>query len=193
MEHTLKTLITKHAGTPHIELEFRLGKIGRGQFDTNVGKDTFEKALRRLVKYSGWEKKVTTRSTIYYAKNGRRAVSDDDTDEVVRVIKKRIHVSDFKLDDQPFDVRLGISTEVPYELDDSDEFDELKTRTRYSFIRKNLSIDISEVKGNPDDPDSEDDTSFHIELEIIKPSDIGSDDELSNLIHKIYDVLAILK
>lgn len=186
-------LIRKYSNTPHIEIEFRVGKINRGGFDTNVGKSVFEKALRRLSRFDKWESTSKTQTTIYYSKNGRRAISDDETDDVVRVLKNRVIVQDYPLDNQPFDIRLGISTEVPYEPDDDDEFDKLKKRTRYSFVRKNLSIDVSEIQADPDDLDNEDNVTYQIELEIIKPHEIGSDVELHNLIHKIYDVMTILR
>ena len=184
-------VIRKHANTPNVELEFRIGKMNRGRFDTNVGPDTYKKALRRLMKYNAWEKTSVSQDTIYYSRNGRRAVSNDDTDNVIRVIKLKIDKVDQELDNQPFDIRLGIATETPYEPDDDDDFDEMKKRMRHSFVRNNLCIDVSMIKGNPDDPDCEDDTSYQIELEIIDPKKVGTDEECYKLMHKIFDVLKI--
>jgi len=184
-------VVRQHASTPNVELEFRVGKINRGSFDTNVGPDTYKKALARLMKYKAWEKTAVSQDTIYYSQNGRRAVSNDVTDDITRVVKQKITKVDQALENQPFDIRLGVATETPYDLDDEDDFDEMKKRTRHSFIRKNLSIDVSMIKGNPDDPDCEDDTSYQIELEIIDPKKIGTDEECYKLMYKIFDVLKI--
>jgi hypothetical protein len=85
-------------------------------------------------------------------------------------------------------VRLGISTEVPYEQDD-EEMASVKEKRRWSFVRKNLSIDLSQIKGDPDDPDSDEDTTWHVELEIIDPRDIGDANKLFAILYKIFDIL----
>ena len=40
---------------PSIEVEMRLGKFNGSMFDTNVGKDVFERILNGLEQYHGWE------------------------------------------------------------------------------------------------------------------------------------------
>lgn len=182
-------VIRKYEKTPNVELEFRVGKMNRGRFDTNVGKETYSKVLMALNQYAGWESKMETEDTVYYGQNGRRAVCNAKTDEVKRVIKKKIEVVDHALENQPFDVRLGVATETPYEPDEDEEvFDETKTRTRHSFVRKNLVIDVSRVKGNPEDMDTDEDTVYQIELEILK---VGTDQEMFNMMYKILDVLKV--
>jgi len=112
-------------------------------------------------------------------------------DDVKRVIKKRVEVQDFQMD--PFDVRLGVSTEVPYEeTADEEVFDETRQRIRHSFVRKNLSIDVSMVKGSPDDMDSEDVISYQIELEIIDPAAVKNENELHNILYKVFDIMNIV-
>lgn len=183
-------VVRRHCATPHVELEFRIGKLNRGRFDTNVGKATYEKALRALRKYQGWESTKSTEDTIYYGLNGRRAVCNSETGDVKRVIKTRVEVVDQDLPDMPFDVRLGVSTEVPYEPDEEDEvFEETKTRARHSFTRKNLVIDVSAIQGNPEDPDCDDDMTYQIELEIIDPTQVTDDNILYNIMHKVLDVM----
>jgi hypothetical protein len=98
-------------------------------------------------------------------------------------------VDDFALEGHPFDIRLGISTEEPFEYDGDETSNEQKTKERWSFVRKNLSIDMTIVKGDPDDKDSEEDTIYQIEMEIIKPSEIQNKIELYNLLHKVFDLL----
>lgn len=184
-----RPLITKHAHHPHTEIEFRFGrKAGKG-FDTNVGKDTFDKVLKALHKYGGWEEAHKTVSTMYYFEGSKRLTINEETDEQVGHIKKRVLVDDFSLEDSPFDVRLGISTEEPFEYDGDETSTEQKTKERWSFVRKNLSIDLSIVKGTPDDPDSDEDTTYQIEMEIVKPSELDDDKDLYNIIHKVFDLL----
>ena len=189
---TFAPVIRSHSTTPHVELEFRFGKMNRGRFDTNVGKESYERTLKNLAKYKGWEQTAKSEDTIYYGLNGRRAVCNPETGDVKRVVKNRVQVVDHAQDDQPFDVRLGISTEVPYEPAEEEEvFEETKSRVRHSFIRKNLVIDVSAIQGSPDDPDCDEDMSYQIELEIIDPSNIGDDSTLYNLMHKVFDVMKI--
>ena len=40
----------------HIEVELRLGKYNGSFFDTNMGKETFERVLTGLKKFPKWEK-----------------------------------------------------------------------------------------------------------------------------------------
>jgi hypothetical protein len=183
--------VSKYLNQPNHEIELRLGRVTRNTFDTNVGLDAYQKALSGLKQYQGWEQTKESRDTLYYGQDGKRATMNADTGDVTRMIKKRIEVQDFPL--QPFDVRLGISTEIPYEeMADEEVFDETKLRYRHSFIRKNLSIDVSMIKGSPDDLDAEEDLSYQIELEIIDPSAIKDDNELYNLLYKVFDVMKII-
>jgi hypothetical protein len=85
-------------------------------------------------------------------------------------------------------VRLGVSTETPFEYDGETAVEQ-KAKERWSFVRKNLSIDISKVQGNPDDPDCDDDTSYQIEMEIIDLSKLDSRDTVFNLLHKVFDLM----
>ncbi len=66
-----------------------------------------------------------------------------------------------------------------------------KTKRRISFIRKNLSIDMTVVEGDVEDLDMEDPNSYQVELEIIDPSLVKDDNELFNILHKVKDVFNI--
>lgn len=182
-------LINDHKSKSDIEIEFRFGRKAQGGFDTNVGKATFENVLKALNKYNGWEGTRRTNSTVYYFDGGKRLTVDEDTDEQVGHIKKRVAVDDVSLDDHPLDVRLGISSENSFEYDGEETSTKQKTKERWSFIRKNLSIDMSLIKGDPDDKDCDEDTVYQIELEIVRPADVASQQELFNILHKIFDVL----
>jgi hypothetical protein len=184
--------VSNYLQSPNHEIEFRLGKIASGKFDTNVGLETYSRVLRRLERYEGWESKKISNDTIYYGKNGRRATCNEDTDEIVRIVKKSVNKLDYTIPNSPFDVRVGIATEIPYEPEEDEEvFEEIRTRVRHSFVRKNLVIDVSMVRFTPDDLDAESDTTYQIELEIIDPSLVKKETTLFNIIHKINDVLKI--
>jgi hypothetical protein len=182
-------IINSHKNSKNIEIEMRFGRKSGSGFDTNVGKAAFEKVMRALTKYGGWEKKTHSKSTVYYFPESKRLTIDDDTEEQVGVVKRRVKVDDFHITGAPFDVRLGVATETPFEYDGEETSTEQKTKERWSFVRKNLSIDMTIVKGDPDDKDADDDTNFQIELEIVKPSAVGSRDELFALLYKIFCVM----
>jgi len=182
-------LIQKHATNSNTEIEIRFGRRSGKGFDTNVGPAVFSKVMNSLEKYDGWESTKHTSATVYYFEGSKRLTVDEETDEQVGHIKKRVLVDDFSLDSVPFDVRLGVSTEEPFEYDGEETSTRQTTKERWSFVRKNLSIDMTIVKGTPDDKDSDEDTTHQIELEIIDPKKISDKDELFKLLHKVFDLL----
>ena len=182
-------LIRKHSNNPNTEIEFRFGRPSGKGFDTNVGSAVFDKVMRALRKYDGWESTKHTNATVYYFEGNKRLTVDEETDEQVGHIKKRVLVDDFNMDSSPFNVRLGVSTEEPFEYDGDETSTKQTTKERWSFVRKNLSIDMTIVKGTPDDKDSDEDTTHQIEMEIIDPSQISDENNLFNLLHKIFDLM----
>jgi hypothetical protein len=184
-----ESVIDSHKTKDNIEIEIRFGRRSGTKFDTNVGEGTFKKVLAALTKYEGWETKHHMNATVYYFEGGKRLSVDEETDEQVGQVKTRVKVDDVELASQPLDVRLGVSTEVPWEYDGEETSTEQKTKERWSFVRKNLSIDMSVIKGTPDDKDSDEDTTYQIEMEIIKPSEIQNKIELYNMLYKVFDVL----
>lgn len=181
-------LIRRHANKDNVEIEIRLGRKTPNKFDTNVGRSTFEKLLGALDRYTGWESKTHKTYSVYYGTGNKRITVDEETDETTAIVKSRLVTSDFALDGCPFDVRLSVASEVAYEQDD-EEMACVKEKKRWSFVRKNLSIDLSQIKGDPEDPDSDEDTTWHVELEIINPKTIGDRDALFALLYKIFNLL----
>jgi hypothetical protein len=182
-------IIEAHKSNPNTEIEIRFGRQSGKSFDTNVGPQTFAKVKRALEKYQGWETTKHSNATVYYFDGSKRLTVDEDTDEQVGQIKKRVKVEDFAVANAPFDVRIGVSTEEPFEYDGDETSNEQKTKERWSFVRKNLSIDLTIVKGTPDDKDAEEDTAYQIEMEIVDPSALVSGVETYNLVHKVFDLL----
>ncbi len=185
-----ESLIRKHESTPSVEVEIRFGKMNRGSFDTNVSKETYEKVLRRLKRYDGWESVEETDTSNFYYDGGRRATYDNIKDVMTAcVMKKRVIVDDVSLDNELFDIRLGISTETPCEHDGEEEYTKIRNRKRVSFLRKDLRIDVTAVSGDPDDPDSENEMEYQVELELLRIPE--SRNELYNMVYKVFDVLKI--
>jgi len=185
-------LIETHKASENTEIEIRFGRRSGTKFDTNVGKPTFQKVLQALTRYEGWESTDHSEVTVYYFDGGKRLSVNEQTEEQKGEIKTRVTVDDFQLPNEPLDVRLGISTEVPFEYDGEETSTEQKTKERWSFVRKNLSIDMTIITGNPDDKDSDEDKTYQIEMEIIDPSQIQNKIELFNLLYKVFDLMKLI-
>jgi hypothetical protein len=176
---------------PNHEVEIRFGKMNRGSFDTNVGKDAYEKAVRRLKRYDGWESVTESDTSKFYYDGNRRVTYDNEKGDITECVrKKRVLVDDVSLKGQLFDVRLGISTEEPCDHTEDEEYTKVRNMKRISFLRKDLRIDVTAVSGDPEDPDSENEVEYQIELELTKVPE--SRNELYNMVYKVFDVLKIL-
>lgn len=184
-----KPIFEANKSKKHVEIEMRLGKINGKIFDTNVGEDIFSKVLKALKKYQHWESVKESVSTVYY-KGSTRMIINEDTDDVENVQKEKVKVLDYKLSNQPLDVRFAVSTEKPVPQVSEDEvMDHVRHKKRISFLRKNLVIDMTEVTGDPDDMDDESEASYEIELEVVNPKEVSDDDTLYNIIYKIECVM----
>ena len=178
-----------HKDEENIEVEMRLGNHNGSLFDTNVGKDVFDRILIGLKKYDGWEKVENSTCDVYYNdENSIRISANQDTGEQKMIQKINVVKQDFT--GSPLDLRFSISREIPtwgeYAMDRK------RTKVRHSFVRKNLSIDMTISSGDNVDMDSEEECSYQIELEIVKPSDVKSENELFNIIHKVNDLAKLL-
>lgn len=181
----------KHQNDENIEFEMRLGKINTGSFDTNIGEENFNKILKGLKKFNKWEDVVNTNKSVYYKDNSRTSI-DEDTEESVSIFKKNITKKNVNIENKPYDVRFAVSKEIPIDFNEDDDMDSVRNKKRISFIRKNLSIDMTVVTGDPTDLDCEDEAEYQVELEIIDPSKVKNDVELYNIVYKIFDVLKII-
>ena len=190
----LYPLVQKHKDDPHVELEMRLGKFNGKMFDTNVGKATFDRVMIGLQRYMGWEKVVGMEHEVFYRESdGVRISVDEATGDEAIVRKERVKNEDFKkLKGTPYDVRFSVSKEHPLPPDTNRDMDKKKTKKRVSFIRKNLSIDMTICVGDSHDMDAEDPMSYQIEFEIIDPTRVQSKDEMFNIIHKVKDLFNLL-
>ena len=187
----VKPHFDRHRATPNVEFELRLGKVNNKMFDTNVGRETFERLTQALEKYTGWEDIKKTHNSVYY-KDDTRVIVDEDTDESTCMKKTSRVKENLVLEGRPLDVRFAVSIETPLESADMDVMDSVRVKKRTSYIRKNLSIDMTRVTGQTDDPDDEEEERYEVELEIIDPKRVGSDDDLYNMIHKVHNILEVL-
>lgn len=185
----VKPFFDTHKNEDNIEVEIRLGKHNGSIFDTNVGKSTWVRVLNGLKKYNGWESTKQTNTDVYYNdSNNIRITIDESTEEQVMIQKINVVKEDFTC--QPLDVRFSISREIPTTGEYT--MDRKRTKVRHSFIRKNLSIDMTISSGDTIDLDAEDNTSYQIELEIIKPKDVDSINTLFNILNKIDDLVKLV-
>jgi len=191
----IEPILNKFKDEEYIEMEFRLGKYNGTFFDTNIGEKMYIDFMKGLNKYTGWERIETSQSDVFYReKDNLRITIDESTNEETIVRKERVHIEDFKqLKDTPFDIRFCVSKEITQEHDYESEMDCKKTKTRTSYIRKNVSIDMTSVSGGAQDMDSEDPYTYQIEFEIMKPQNVEDKDTLFNIIHKIKDLFNILE
>jgi len=178
-----------HKNEGDIEIEIRLGKHNGSLFDTNVGKDVWKQVLTGLKKYDDWESTKMTISDVYYSDaNNVRITCDEESGDQTMIQKINVIKEDFKRD--PLDVRFCVAREIP--TTGEYEMDRKRTKTRHSFVRKNLSIDMTISSGDNADMDSEEEATYQIELEIIKPSDVDSIYKFQNILQKIDDLCKLI-
>jgi len=130
-----------------------------------------------------------TISDVYYSDaNNVRITCDEDSGDQTMIQKINVIKEDFKRD--PLDVRFCVAREIP--TTGEYEMDRKRTKTRHSFVRKNLSIDMTISSGDNADMDSEEEATYQIELEIIKPSDVDSIYKFQNILQKIDDLCKLI-
>jgi hypothetical protein len=186
----VETAFKQHQTLPNLEVELRLGKKNGTMFDTNIGEDKFNKIKTALENYSGWEnvKKSTTSS---YFLNDKRCDFDEESEESTTIIKNRLVKIDHILPHEFLDVRFAIAQEIPSDdLEGDAEF--VRHKSRVSYVRKNLSIDLTIVSGDSEDMDDESENKFEVEFEIIDPTKINSKTEFYNIIYKVQCILKTL-
>lgn len=187
--------IRQHKFKNNVEIEFRLGKKNGNVFDTNVGPKKYHDAIHSLKQYKGWSEVKEYHQVLYYGtRKGLRIVYDENTDEQVCVTKHRAAHLDQVLTGWPMDIRTSACIEIPSTYDsEKDSFPIIKKRNRTSFVRKGLSIDVSEIIGSSTDKDQENNTEYQIEFEILDPGSLGDDNQTFNHYHKVFDLLKCLQ
>lgn len=182
---TFAEVIKKYRDTKNIEIEFRLGKVNHGTFDTNVGQKSFERILKGLLKYKEWEKVTESEDEVFYWSNGVRCIYNGN--DSVYQKKTKIVTKDHTF--SPLDIRLSVAQEIPVKDEDEDAQRSV-TRKRWSFLRKNVRIDMTIVTGQSHDKDCEDVNRYQVELEVL---DASSDQKIYSAVHKIINLTSLLR
>jgi hypothetical protein len=184
-------LFERHNDEQHVEVEIRLGKFNGAFFDTNVGKKSFDLILVGLQQFDGWEEVRTSVCDVFYHDaGGIRLTVDEQTGEQTMVQKQKLVTENFQEFSAPLDVRFSIAREVP--VTGEYEMDRKRMKHRQSFVRKNLSIDMTVSSGDAVDKDAEDPNHYQIELEIMDPGKVGCQEEFYNILWKINDLFKLL-
>lgn len=184
-------LFERHNDEQHVEVEIRLGKFNGAFFDTNVGKKSFDLILAGLQQFDGWEEVRTSVCDVFYHDaGGIRLTVDEQSGEQTMVQKQKLVTENFQEFAAPLDVRFSIAREVP--MTGEYEMDRKRTKHRQSFLRKNLSIDMTVSSGDAVDKDAEDPNHYQIELEIVDPGKVGCQEEFYNILWKINDLFKLL-
>ena len=179
--------------TKNVEMEMRLGRMNGKTFDSNIGVDAFNKIMKALDKHEGWEEMTESKTDVYYH-DMIRMVTDKDGNVQDIHTKKRLKNINLNLIDRPFDARFSVSTETPVkDFDETTEMDDVKSRQRRSFLRKNLRIDMTIVHGDDSDPDCEEGVAYQVEMEIVDPKKVEDDKMLYNILFKLQNILDTLK
>lgn len=205
MEHFFETTVRDtfryyQTSVPNVEFEIRVGRLHSKGFDTNVGDEVFAKVLKGLKKYTDWEEVKVTDVEVYSYDNNVRYTLDPNTEKSETIQKTGIKKVDYRFDGTaastaPFDLRFSVASEKPLgtECPEGSEPTRMIQKYRESFIRKNLSIDMTIVTGdNQHDPDTEDEQIYQIEFEIIDPTKIHSDNDLFAHCHKVKCLLDLI-
>jgi len=182
----------QYRNTQNVEFEIRLGRKNGTFFDTNVGAETFNRLMEGLRQYDQWESQRASTTDVYYNDQyGIRITVDGESGRQLMVQKVSVSKQDFTHPGAPLDVRVAISTETP--VIGQYEMDRKKIKQRVSFVRKGLSIDMTISRGDASDPDTEEDVSYQVELEITNPSSVECVEQFYNHVWKVNDLLKILQ
>ena len=172
---------------PHVEVEFRLGHRTPRGFDPDMGPSVHATLLKALHAYPGWESVTITKDQVRRLSHGVRVISNGDG--VISVQRKTKRVT-MDMDTFPGrSVRFAVAQEHPMDraaLEDMDarwhEHGTVVARTRWSFLRKGVRIDITQIRGAGLT------TQHQVELEIMHAAAIVEDGHLLPIMHKILDV-----
>ena len=177
------------------------GKISKSNSDlvSSTGASSIRTSVRRRLRKfmkvcssSSDGKRSSTRWKMSHAdaENVRMSVDCEEQRSLVR--KSKIENVDFVgIETSPFDVRFSVNHEEP--MQGEFVWDRKRSKQRTSFIRKNLSIDMTFSTGAAFDKDDENPTCYQIEMEVVDPSEISCEEELFNIAYKINDIMRILK
>lgn len=185
--HTLSNIVNDiqntHKNTKDIEMELRLGKMKGNRFDTSISAGDWNSVKKALDKYEGWEKKEHGKYVVFRAAKGGVRLTEDEQGERTCIKKTVREKRDLPV--EGWNIRFSAAVEKPHK--EPDEFDEVVNKERWSYLRKGIRIDMTQL--SPEDKDSEE-HDHQIELEFVKIAE--NDEERFNQVYKVFDILKLL-
>jgi len=166
-------------GQEHLyEIELRLGWLveednRKQRFDPDIGSDYFSRIKEQLNSakpkqdWKGWDSKKHVNCTDYYKDNLRLTIDSNGNRSCYE--KVRIINSTLTYDKCAFDIRISLSTEIPKEIDefgDENEVNFSRQKNRDSFSFECWNFDLTTVI-SADLPEVET-TKYEVELELNK-------------------------
>jgi hypothetical protein len=186
---------------PFVEIEVRLGTIGKNKFDPSVDRKYFEKIKESLE--SGEWNCISNKNTVEYIKSSEnksnlKLITDvsEKSKEIKLILKENINNEDFQINSSPFDIRYSINQEfnLNSQINSFSKTDAvIRNKSRKSFISDNFCYDLTIVNENIDGVTK---TKYEIEIELLinkntltwKPSYVNDFLEC-----KIYDLINIVE
>ena len=174
---TISSLIEEFKDLDGVEFEFRLGRMNGRKFDSNVGKDYFNKIAGILTTNTSWDTQQMLHTTEYSKKKSNiRQILDEKTDTEMFIEKKRLKDVTYSVEGLPLDFRFSVSQEIILKNQEPmEECDFVREKKRTSRHHKNWKFETTQVDGGDIDPDEESTTRFEVELEVKDPTVIKSD------------------
>ena len=159
--------LAKHAPLEHVEVEFRLGKLGQQGFDAHVPASLFHAFTRVLQSNPKWDAVQELHSVDTYTR-GVRVSTMLPEKTVVAVRKQRVCNIDVAMPDSPLDVRMSVSTEVPAPvLPGPDVGRQSRVKRRTSYLHGGWQFDLTRVqRGSSPNEDSDEEEVYEVEVEM---------------------------
>jgi len=180
---SVEDVYNTHKNTKDIEMEVRIGRKRSGKFDTSIPRETWERVKSSLDKYEGWESIDLSKHTVFRGSKGIR-LTEDEEGERTCIRKTTRENKEFPVD--KWCLRFSASVEKPM-TKEPEEFDDIFTKERWSYLRKGVRIDMTAL--SPEDKDAED-KDYQIELELVN---LTEDREiLFKQLYKVFDILKII-
>ena len=110
---TISKMIEEYKDLEGVEFEFRLGRMNGRKFDSDVGKDYFQKIAGILTSNTSWSDQHMLHTTEYSKnKSNVRQILDEKTDTETFIEKKRIKDVTYTVEGMPLDFRFSVSQET---------------------------------------------------------------------------------
>lgn len=171
MEAQVATALAKFKDHPHLEVEFRLGKIFGTRFVAGVSKEHFHIIEKHLSSNPKWTEVVQEEfiDTMGHCNTRMRTYPRKDPEVVT---KHRLQVIDIHTNAN-YDVRCAISQEVPFPRKDFVETAYKAVKQRNQRVHKFWAFDTTRVtRGAHVDHDSDAKCEYHVEVELRDPEKI---------------------